>query len=433
MSEAMNDSRSPALSERDVFEFTKHGFEEALHRLGWRIRFDERAQRLDAKLPDSDSWVPYTDVVAYQLRDEARVCFANDEAAKPRPYNLIERDMKEFPRLVGQDHACDAWFEDYIQRLKPWDKEPRVEGLLEHIWPDCLELNPEFGDKAAEMARWIGRYLFVGPLQRADEPGSDLREIPVLIGPQRGGKSSLVEWLACRNKNWFTDGVALDNDRKTNDESTAGKVYVEIAEMTGYRKADIERMKVWLTSHQDGAQRAAYGKFVNPYLHRWVAVGTANDTGSGTLPNDPSGNSRFVAFRVGHAENQPHTLNDEFRDQCFAEALYPFKAGVDGWTDGRLPRELWEGQRRANKVHASANMCLEDAVDALDKDWYTPKDLVNEVMHSMPGEGARPSERQVWMAAKAAGWERGKKLGKRVWVRPVSVAAQSEGVNDEPF
>ena len=426
------------LARRPRAGFSADEFCTVLEGLKWEVRFDHRAQRLDVIQPGSSVWEPYTDVLEARLRDHARVAFACEDTRGAKPYNLIQRDLKDFPLIVGHDNAVDSWLADYVERLDPWNGEDQVEGLLEYVFPDCVALNkPEYGDRAREVARWISRYLFVAPLQRADRPGSDLRQVPVLIGPQEGGKSSLVEWLACNNKDWFTDGVALDQERKKNDEATAGKVFVEIAEMTGWSKADIERMKVWLTSHQDGVQRAAYGKFVESYLRRWVAVGTANDTGTGVLPNDPSGNTRFVAFRVGEARRQPHTLGSKLRDECFAEAYAKYHAGEDGWTNARLPARLKPAQKTANEVHTSSDIWLEDALSRLSMDEYTSKDFYESLEPLMP-HGTMPSKFVVSRTAHANGWvtkrvSRNKKQV-RVWVRAQPLPDPTlEEVDNEPF
>ena len=423
------------LKDRKAVPYTADGFREVLDDLDWQFRFDYRAQRLNVRPAGSSVWEPYTKVMRARLRDHAGAEYANHDLKDLRKYNLIERDLKDFELIVAHENAVDSWLQDYIKQLGSWNREPQAEGLLEYVFPDCVKLNPEWGGKAREVARWISRYLFVAPLQRAHKPGSDLRQVPVLIGPQEGGKSSLVEWLACNNKDWFTDGVALDQERKKNDESTAGKVFVEIAEMTGWSKADIERMKVWLTTHQDGVSRAAYGEFVEPYLRRWVAVGTANDTGTGVLPNDPSGNTRFVAFRVGEARNQPHTLGSKLRDECFAEAYERYRAGEDGWTNARLPAGLKSSQRAANKAHTSGDVLLEDAFERLGMSSYTPKELYKAIENEMPG-GPMPTSRVLSMAAKKAGFADGREYrnGKQVRVYKRTEGQQTfEGVDDEPF
>ena len=425
--------------DRTCLPYTNAGFDVALTETGWDMRFDNRARRLDVAPPwlNTDPkarkvWVPLTDPLEGKMRDDMRTSFSlvyeTSNQTRHKEWCPTERDLKGFVDSYGYDHEVDSWAEDYLRTLPEWDGVNRVDNLVAYCWPDYRDTNPELSPEHADMiAAWIGRYLFLAPIQRAFEPGSDLREVPVLIGPQRGGKSSLVKWLACGNREWFTDAVALDADRKTNDEATAGKVFVEIAEMVGNRRADIERMKVRLTSHQDGGQRAAYAKFVRSYDRRWVAVGTANDTGSGVLPNDPSGNSRFVALRVGVAARQPWGLPVEHRDQCFVEALFKYTHHdvadkYRGWGSARLPAALHEAQQVTNKVHTSANPLIEDALAGLTCAEYTPKELYEDVWSAMP-EGARPSERVVAMAATAAGWTRKRvyRAGSkqvRVWVNP---------------
>ena len=57
---------------------------------------------------------------------------------------------------------------------------------LARLLPVCL------GAEEGPLTSWAGVYLALGAVQRAYEPGGLLREIPILIGPQRIGKSQLL-------------------------------------------------------------------------------------------------------------------------------------------------------------------------------------------------------------------------------------------------
>ena len=269
--------------------------------------------------------------------------------------------------LAGENEVDP--FLNYLDQLDAWDGIDRCESFPAQIWPN-LQTNP--------FAQWFGRYLFLAPILRASRPGCDLREIPVLIGNQRCGKGALARWLAVKRE-WFTDSVRLDAPRKENDESTQCVVIAELSEMTTNRRLDINRMKSFLTAHTDGQDRAAYGHFTDPYPRRWVPIGTANNTGHGVLPNDPSGNTRFVALSVGDSNPEMVRLltgdivsgvtkeSRHLRRQLYAEALYKHRHPDEfpAWQSHALPEGLRTQQDETNLDFTDIDELLEPNLDDL--------------------------------------------------------------------
>ena len=88
-----------------------------------------------------------------------------------------------------------------------------------------------------------------------------------------------------------TSFIVQKSDTKTRVESTLGCCLVEISEMSGLRKAELERVKQDLTSVKDRV-RLAYARHVSRIERQFMFVGTSNRRDF--LPNDPSGNTRFL-------------------------------------------------------------------------------------------------------------------------------------------
>ena len=161
---------------------------------------------------------------------------------------------------------------------------------------------------------------------------ADIREVPVLVGAQDCGKSALLEsvlWPGSPSA-WFVSGLDLAADDKALTEAVIGSVIVEAAEMVGAGRADLARMKAFVTRQNDGHLRLAYRRNREPSARRSIIVGTANPSPAGILPNDPSGNTRFVVVDLpaarslaGHVE----TWIGERREQLWAEALARYEAG----------------------------------------------------------------------------------------------------------
>ena len=73
-----------------------------------------------------------------------------------------------------------------MESLPGWDGQVR---LAEQRLPDCL------GAVAGPLTQWAGTYLTLGAVQRTYEPADLMREVPIIIGPQRAGKSQLLSNL----------------------------------------------------------------------------------------------------------------------------------------------------------------------------------------------------------------------------------------------
>ena len=162
----------------------------------------------------------------------------------------------------------------------------------------------------------------MGVVLRTDHPGKKHDEMVVLIGPQGIGKSTAWAWLLPDEPErsiWFNDGLSFHDDQKAKAEALQGMVLVEASEMTGSTKAEVETIKKFLSRTNDRI-RLTYRRDPSPLLRRCMIVGTTND--SRCLPNDPSGNRRFmpVSCTAGDPAKTRASLDDH-RDQLWAEAV----------------------------------------------------------------------------------------------------------------
>ena len=99
-----------------------------------------------------------------------------------------------------------------------------------------------------------------------------------------------------------------------------------------------------------GATRLSYRRDPETALRRCILVGTSND--QECLPNDPSGNTRYVPIQCGEGSHvEPYLA--ERRDQLWAEGLALYNKGERA----NIPRELnapSSGAGRAAQAKGSA-------------------------------------------------------------------------------
>jgi predicted P-loop ATPase len=166
----------------------------------------------------------------------------------------------------------------------------------------------------------VGRYWLLGMVYRVMQPGCKFDYCPVLEGMGGLGKSTLVEVLGGTE---FYSDTHFDVSRgKDAQEQVQGIWIYELAELSGFGKADIELIKAFISAKVD-RYRPSYGRVVEPYPRQCVLVGTTN---LNTYLKDRTGNRRFWPVPVRKRINLPWVAR--MRDQLFAEAYALYKEGV---------------------------------------------------------------------------------------------------------
>ena len=202
--------------------------------------------------------------------------------------------------------------EDYFTKLPEWDGQERVERLLvDYLGADDTVFNRE-----------AIRKVLVAAIARIYHPGIKFDYMLVLNGPQGIGKSTFFGRLF---KGFLSDSLTmLDMRDKTGSEKLQGYWALEVAEMAGMRKADIECVKSFI-SRQEDIYRPAYGRVVEKHPRRCVIVGSTNSS-TGFL-RDISGNRRFWPVKCSGGKLKPWNLTDEELDQIWAEAMAAYNSG----------------------------------------------------------------------------------------------------------
>nr|DAF14766.1 MAG TPA: virulence associated protein E [Caudoviricetes sp.] len=233
---------------------------------------------------------------------------------------------------VADDRAYHP-IREFIESLPEWDKVPRVDTLL----VDYLGA----GDTA--YVRAVSRKTLCAAISRVLRPGCKFDSMLVLNGPQGVGKSTLIAKLAGE---WFSDSLNLgDTKDKTAAEKLQGYWILEIGELAGLKKAEVETLRSFL-SRQNDIYRAAFGKRATPHLRQCVFFGTTNAE-SGYL-RDTTGNRRFWPVKTpGSGKKQSWNLTHEEILQIWAEALVYVRQGEKLYLSPEMDALAKDEQREA--------------------------------------------------------------------------------------
>ena len=243
---------------------------------------------------------------------------------------------------------------EYLEGLPAWDGKKRLETLL----IDYL------GAEDSSYVRAVTRKTLVAAVARVYEQGIKFDTVLVLSGPQGIGKSMFFAKLGGV---WFSDSLTISDMRdKTGAEKLQGFWIMEIGEMNGIKKVEVETVKSF-ASRQDDKFRVAYGTVVESHPRQCVICGTSN---SQHFLRDVTGNRRFWPVQVtGECEKHPWNMDKALLEQIWAEALTLYNAGEELILKGTDAEMAAEKQQEALENDDREGLVREYLDKLLPADW----------------------------------------------------------------
>ena len=204
--------------------------------------------------------------------------------------------------------------QQYLSALQ-WDGQQRIDTLL-------IDL---FGAPDNIYTREAIRKQLTASVARVFRAGCKYDLVLVLAGKEQGtGKSSFIKRLG---REWFSDTFMTVHGKEAL-EQIQGSWIIEMAELAGLRKSDIESVKHFISKQEDNF-RPAYAKTSETFARQCTFWGSTNTK---DFLRDPSGNRRFMPIDVHDikvTENPKliEFLNDDsMLDQIWAEAVHLFRS-----------------------------------------------------------------------------------------------------------
>ncbi|MDE8291194.1 virulence-associated E family protein [Erysipelothrix rhusiopathiae] len=209
---------------------------------------------------------------------------------------------------------------EYLDHLPEWDGTDRVETLLIDY----------FNATDNSYTRAVTRKMMVAAVARIVHPGTKFDSVLILNGPQGIGKSTFFAKLA---GDWFSDSLTLtDMKDKAGPEKLQGYWILELGELAGMRKTDVEVVKSFI-SRSDDKYRASYGVNVESHPRQCIIVGSTNAE-SGFL-RDITGNRRFWPVRInGESKKKAWQMSVYDVEQIWAETLVLYGKGEKLYLEG---------------------------------------------------------------------------------------------------
>lgn len=271
--------------------------------LSGRIAFDRFASRYVAK-----------GALPWNMTPGTRLWTDADDAGLrwylENKYEVTGRDKVQDAMVMCAEQNGFNEVLDYLNSLT-WDGVLR----LDTLFIDYL------GAEDNIYTRAVARKSLTAAVARTFEPGCKYDTMPILIGRQGAGKSTLIRTMG---KKWYADGLSTFEGKEA-AENIQGKWIIEAGEMAGYTRAEENASKQFL-SRQVDVFRQAYGRRTQEFPRQCVFFGSSNQY---EFLKDITGNRRFWPIDI---EAQKPTKNVYVNlpgevDQIWAEAVVRYKNG----------------------------------------------------------------------------------------------------------
>ena len=211
--------------------------------------------------------------------------------------------------LEFEKHAFHP-IREYLKELT-WDGRKRVDTLL----TDYLGVQDNIYTRES-IRKWL-----VGAVSRVMRPGCKFDSALILVGVQGANKSSFLNKLG---KEWFSDTFMTVHGTQAL-EQIQGAWIIEMAELAGLKKAEVEPVKHFISKQVDSF-RPAYARVSETFKRQCVFGGTTNKH---DFLNDATGGRRFWPQDVDLSKSTKDVwvhLDDEV-DQIWAEVFELYKKG----------------------------------------------------------------------------------------------------------
>lgn len=287
-----------------------------------------------------------------------------------------------------------------------WDGRARVDKFATNY----------LGAPVSRYSDAVSRCTLLSAVARVMRPGCKVDTVTVIEGPQGIGKSSALEALAAP---FFTDELG-EMGSKDAALQTAGAWIIEISELDAMSRADVARVKAFISRTTDRF-RPPYGRRVIEAPRQCIFIGTTN---ADSYLRDETGARRFWPIKAGRI-NLDAIRSD--RDQIWAEALHRFERGERWWL-------------AADEVQLAA---VEQSARYVDDAWQTPienfvrwktevsiSSVLTEGLFLEVGRQSQTDQTRVARCLRLMGWTRHQKRlpdQSRTWVyRRNEVADRSD-------
>ena len=271
-----------------------------------------------------------------------------------RKYEVVGKPkIDDAMLIVAYENAYNP-VKDYLEQLPQWDKQERLDTLL-------IEYQ---GAEDCKYTREVTRKAFVACVARIFNPGVKFDYVLTMVGVEGTGKSTLLRYMG---RDWFSDSFSTVIGKEA-IEQILGFWILEMAELTGLRKAEVEQVKHFITK-EDDTFRQAYGHHTETFKRMCVFFGSTN---TATFLASLDGNRRFWPVPTMVTRPTKNIFKDLKGnvDQLWAEAIHRYKAGEKLYLDKDVEAMAIKKQEEHTKGDDRTGIVIEYLDTLIPEDYY---------------------------------------------------------------
>lgn len=256
-----------------------------------------------------------TDDDVIRIRD-----ILNNHGFDPNPGQIIEAARNV--SLKRPFHPV----KELLEALPKWDGKARLTRFLPEL---C-------GAPDNAYTQEVGKKIFVAVVSRIYTPGCKFDYLPIFVGEQGIGKSTLIKLMALRPA-WFSDSLG-DIENKDVILQMRSKLIIENGELTMFNKKEVTSQKAFLSRSTDRA-RLPYDRLPRDLPRQCIIISSTNEN---KFLIDETGNRRMWPIEMGtiHLREVAAQI-----PQLYAEAIVLFRQGEQNFLDNEEARVLAEKEQ----------------------------------------------------------------------------------------
>lgn len=229
---------------------------------------------------------------------------------------VTDRDLKAAVVLAANGNAFHP-VREYLEKTA-WDGVRR----LDKLFVDYL------GAEDSPYSYEVASLTMIAAVTRIFEPGHKFDHVPILEGAQGKRKSTFIRILG---RHWFGELTEFSDTQKA-VEVMQGKFVLEIPELAGFSRAEVNDAKAFVSRTHDRV-RLAYARRAGEFPRQSVFFGSTNDA---VYLLDNTGNRRWWPVKC-NCETIDTAALEQVIDQVWAEAVVRYRGMRKKQPRGTLP------------------------------------------------------------------------------------------------
>ena len=275
---------------------------------------------------------------------------------------------------------------DYLDSCT-WDEVPRLETIL----VDYL------GAEDSPYTRAVTRKALVAAVVRIYKPGCKFDYMLTLRGRQGLGKSAIISKLGGE---WFSDTFSTIQGKESYEQLN-GVWIMEVGELAGLKKAEVESIKQYISKQSDRF-RPAYGRRTQEFPRQCIFIASTNES---QFLRDSTGNRRYW---IVDTPNKPtHDLWEDLTPEMvrliWAEAVHYYQKGEKLYLSKELEAAAREVQETYEEENPKVGIVTQYLERLLPEDWDAKDSYSRRTWLEGSDSGTVPRETvctlEIWVEA----------------------------------